>query len=567
MGTSVSDRLKNLNARQALIIMLMAWFVINLIQAVFMEIISDEAYYGLYARNLAWGYFDHPPMVALFIKISSIFFKGNLGIRFMTLLINIATIILIWKILDYKKPDSSVIFTFFIIAGSISLFTAYGVITTPDVPLLFFTALFLLSYKRFITEHKWGYVLLLALSMACLMYSKYQAVLVIGFVILSDLKLLKSFKFWMAVVLAVIIYIPHIIWQFNNHFPSLQYHLLDRSEEFRWVYLLEYLPNQLAVFNPFVLFAVAWIMIKYKPENQFNRSLYILILGFIGFFWLSAFRGHVEPHWSTACSIPMIILITEKSRENPKLLRYIKRYILPSILLLLIIRVFLMVDSKFNRYLGYSGKEKKYKSIESVAGDLPVIFNGSFQRPSLYPFFTGKRATVISSIYSRQTEFDIWQFEKMYNNKPAFICVEAEGKSHVYGEGNTKFSGFFTDSLRTVTRMKIEYKLSDKFLRSGESVKIPFTIQNPYEYEVNFNDQEFPVEICLVLLKGENKYLLPVSLSLPVEKIASRALTGRELSVIIPDFPQGKYRLGITLNTLFGPSLSSKFTKIIIQDD
>ena len=42
--------------------------VLNLLQAHFTELIFDEAYYWHYAQNMAWGYFDHPPMVALMIK-------------------------------------------------------------------------------------------------------------------------------------------------------------------------------------------------------------------------------------------------------------------------------------------------------------------------------------------------------------------------------------------------------------------------------------------------------------------------------------------------------------------
>jgi hypothetical protein len=561
-----SARLTNLNARKVFITLLIVWLVANLIQAFFMEILSDEAYYGLYGKYLDWGYYDHPPMVALLIRISSLIFKGNLGIRFMIVLLQVGTILLTWKILNIKNPDVLVIITFFIITGSISLFAAYGVIATPDAPLLFFTALFLFSYKKFLADPKWTIALLLSLSMAGLIYSKYQAVLVIGFVILSDLKLLRSFKFWTAGVLAIILLLPHIRWQFANHFPSLQYHLVDRSEEFRWIYLLEYLPNQMAVFNPFILWAIGWVLLKYKPANQFNRSLYFLIIGFIGFFWLTALRGHVEPHWTIACSIPIILLITEKSRDDARLLHYIKRYVLPSISLLIIIRVFLMVDSRFNRYLGYSGKEEKYKAIESVAGDLPVIFTGSFQKPSLYPFFTGKNATVISSLYSRQTQFDLWQFEKKYNNKPAFICVAAEGRSNVYGTGRLKFSGFKTDSLQTVCRMKMQYEFDEQTLQPGDSVKIPFTVQNTYDYDINFMNKVFPVEICLVLLKGEEVYLLPVSLSVPVTNISSGAIIERELSALIPGLPHGSYHLGISLNTLFGPSLNSNFTKIFIKD-
>ena len=88
------------NHRALLFFMLLAWFLINLIQATYTEVLSDEAYYGLYGKHLAWGYFDHPPMVALLIKISSLFFDGNLGIRFMTVLLELFTLLFIWKIID-----------------------------------------------------------------------------------------------------------------------------------------------------------------------------------------------------------------------------------------------------------------------------------------------------------------------------------------------------------------------------------------------------------------------------------------------------------------------------------
>ena len=63
------------NHRIIFFIILFVWFLVNLMQATYTEILSDEAYYGLYGRYLDWGYFDHPPMVALLIKISSFFFQ------------------------------------------------------------------------------------------------------------------------------------------------------------------------------------------------------------------------------------------------------------------------------------------------------------------------------------------------------------------------------------------------------------------------------------------------------------------------------------------------------------
>ena len=45
------------------------WLVLNGLQAAFMGIDADEAYYWLYAQHLQWGYFDHPPLVALSIRL------------------------------------------------------------------------------------------------------------------------------------------------------------------------------------------------------------------------------------------------------------------------------------------------------------------------------------------------------------------------------------------------------------------------------------------------------------------------------------------------------------------
>ena len=51
------------------------WFLINLLQGIFTEIQEDEAYYALFGEHLAWGYYDHPPMVALMTFLSSVLFS------------------------------------------------------------------------------------------------------------------------------------------------------------------------------------------------------------------------------------------------------------------------------------------------------------------------------------------------------------------------------------------------------------------------------------------------------------------------------------------------------------
>jgi len=137
---------------------------------------------------------------------------------------------------------------------------------------------------------------------------------------------------------------------------------------------------------------------------------------------------------------------------------------------------------------------------------LPVVFNSTFPRPSLYTFFTGREATAISSLYSRQTQFDIWQFEKKYNNKPAFISLNPKGNVQIYISDSLQFGGFRTDSLQTVNRMKISFRMNETSLNPGDSVSIPFSMLNQYDYDIDFGHRQFPVEVFIAFLKGEEEY-------------------------------------------------------------
>jgi hypothetical protein len=550
------------NHKRLFFIILIFWFLVNLIQATFTEIISDEAYYGLYGSHLAWGYFDHPPMIALLTKISSIFFNGNLGIRFMTVLMQVFTLYIIWKIINEREQDASRIYSFYIIAGSICMFCIYGFITTPDVALLFFTAFFLFSYKKFLGSQSPVNLFTLSVSMAGLVYSKYHGVLVIGLVVLSNIRLLRSWRFWVAGIIAVILFTPHIYWQITNDYPSLRYHLVERSEGFKWRFILEYLPNQLAVFNPVVLGAVVYVMLKFKPEDLFERALYFLIAGFIGFFGLTAIRGHVEPHWTISCAVAMIILLYNNSIKNPVMFRFLRKAFLPTLLIIIMGRIILMADIPIVRYFGFKGKEEKYRFIGSVAKDLPVIFRGSFQEASLYRFFTGKEGMAISSLGSRKTQFDIWQLEKKYENSKVFICSASEGRSHFYEREGINFSGFAADSLQTINRIRVEIPSGQKTIHGGDSLSLSVVFSNPYPFDIDFNHPGFPVNVLMVLLKKKDIYLCPVTLKEEVGVIHSGETIERVVSTLVPGLPEGLYTFGICMNTILGPAINDSFTTV-----
>jgi 4-amino-4-deoxy-L-arabinose transferase-like glycosyltransferase len=185
----MSEILKNPHKKFYFFLILIT--LVNLLQAYFTEITLDEAYYYQYARDLDWGYYDHPPMVALVIKISQLFFNGNLGVRFLTVLLFSGNLFLIWKYL-LPKDKASYVNEFIILSLGLVMMNAYSFITTPDVPLLFFGTVFFILYQRFTEKQNFWNAVLLGISVALLFYSKYQAVLLVFFVVISNLKMLTK---------------------------------------------------------------------------------------------------------------------------------------------------------------------------------------------------------------------------------------------------------------------------------------------------------------------------------------------------------------------------------------
>jgi len=550
------------------VFLLIGWMCLNLLQAIFTEIHSDEAYYFLYGENLAWGYFDHPPMVGLMIYLSKLFSGGNLSIRLMTVLLQGATLVMCWKLVEEKLPDSQKVLAFFTICGSLVMFQVYGFITTPDSPFLFFTAFFLWSYKKFLKEESWIAVLLLAVSMAGLIYSKYHAFLVIGIIILSNLKLLLRYKFWIAGLLALLLLTPHIYWQVSRDFPSIKYHLTDRNNGFEWPCFLGYIPNQLAVFNPLTLPAIVYILIKYKAIDAFERGLYFLIIGFIGFFWALSTYRYVEPHWTVACSIPFIVLLYQHSMQNDKLLRFVKKWIAPTLAIILIARIVLVCGLLPER-LGFSGKEKKSKELESVAGDLPVVFTGSFQQASDYHFFTGgKISLLLNAVNSRYTQFDFLQKELEYQGKPVFICAPVAGKSQQYKVDGRIIEGYFAEHFQSVNRVKIDFELSKKVVYRGDTLCIDFEISNPSGTDIDFQHAEFQVtcQAGYGTASGKKQFeFVDCELNEPIHILPANETLKRELKTVVPELAPGRYHFLLTLVNPICPARNSSFFPLEIK--
>lgn len=477
---------------------LLIWVLADMVQAVFTNMHADEAYYALYGQFLDWGYYDHPPMVALLTYLSHFVGMGALSVRFCTVLLHGATLWLVWKTLAKVNMSMRDVNEFFIIAFSLLMFVLYGFITTPDAPLLFFTALFFYLYQAYLKDNSLVLALFLGVTMAGMMYSKYMAVLVIGFVLLSNIKLLKDWKIWLSGILAIALFVPHILWQFNHEFPSLKYHFLLRNDPFSWAYPLEFLPNQLLVFNPVCLFLALYFCWKERKNSDvFVRACVYTCVGFILFFWVMTVNGHAEPHWTIAISIPMLMLLFWNTRKEIWKKR-ILRMILPFSILVLVLRIGLCTPF-VPEITGFGNYQPAMEAIHEQCGHSPVVFYTSFQKPSLYRYYTGENGMALSSFYNRQTQFDILQLDKDLQGKEVFIITENDGRN-TCKIGNTDFYYRKIEHFQGTNRIEI---LVDNHRIENDTAIVEANIINSYNFPFDFNHPELPVDIYAAFIQKE----------------------------------------------------------------
>jgi len=461
-----------------------ALFLLNLVQSFFTELIYDEAYYWYYAQNLDWGYFDHPPMVAFLIKLSSFFFNGELGVRLMSCILGIGTVALLWTIIEHEKKKDYIVH-FFLLLFAMPLLNVYGFLTLPDTPLLFFTALFLVTYKRFLTTKSIGTAIFLGLTMAALMYSKYHAVLIIFFVLLSNLKLLKNKYAWIAVTISLLAYLPHFLWLYENDLVTIKYHLFERPNQAYSFdsFTLGYLLNLIVNFGLIFPFAY-WALFKKKAHGAFDKALLFLSYGIILFFLISSFHRRTQTQWVIVICIPMALLTYEYFLNNAKSRKWIYRLSIISFVILLVGRIGLAYAPLFPVVYETHGNKEWVNKVKSEVGDMPVVFENSYRRSPMYQFYSGGNTTFsLNNIHYRQNQYTIDGSEKkVQGKKVAYISLYLKKGDFKYQDlkGGT-FKGIYIDNFESYRNLRC-FADSEPIKRYNKEQLLK--VYNPYEVDI-----------------------------------------------------------------------------------
>lgn len=109
--------------------------LLHLISITGTVLIVEEAYYWNYAQHLDFSYLDHPPMVALLIKASTLIFgTTEFGVRAITLFCFFITATYSYKLTQLINKNSGPYSL--VLLAILPFFFLHSQIITPDVPLI-----------------------------------------------------------------------------------------------------------------------------------------------------------------------------------------------------------------------------------------------------------------------------------------------------------------------------------------------------------------------------------------------------------------------------------------------
>jgi 4-amino-4-deoxy-L-arabinose transferase-like glycosyltransferase len=283
-----------------------------------MPLFYDEAYYHYWSENLAWGYYSKPPVVAWLIALTTGLLGGasELSVKLGAPVLYMLTAVIIYfsanQLFDRKVAELSALV--FITAPII---TFNSMFITTDAPLLFFWSLAIWSFIQAIQSDRLVYWLLLGIALGFGLLSKSTMIVLCGGMLLYLLlepkhrSLLTRPGFWMASVVALLLFMPNLFWNYQYDFISFQHTSEISKLQQNLIHpdrFLEFFIGQFVVFSPVAMWLMLLHMRKTVNDTRLRLLLYLAI-PLLALISIQAFLAKANLNWAAPVYVAGSILV------------------------------------------------------------------------------------------------------------------------------------------------------------------------------------------------------------------------------------------------------------------
>ena len=270
----------------------------------------DESHYLLYSRHLAWGYFDHPPMVAFLAALTTLFGDGVFWVRLGPIICSTISLILLRYLALALYRDERVVYWSMALIQLMPYQHLLMVGLLPDATLNLFWCGTLLALWRALKTGSWLQWVLTGLMFGGALLSKYHGVLLAG-CLLGFLITSAKHRFWLgkvqpylAVLVGFAVFLPNIIWNSRHGWISYSYQLAHGSGDgISPTKFLLAIGGQFGVWSPILfglLIAAVIVLLKNPKMSEADRFVVWTSIPIFIFFCLAGLTSKILPHWTAA---------------------------------------------------------------------------------------------------------------------------------------------------------------------------------------------------------------------------------------------------------------------------
>ncbi|MCC7266481.1 MAG: glycosyltransferase family 39 protein [Caulobacteraceae bacterium] len=286
-----------------------------------LELHPDEAQYWLWSRELAFGYYSKPPLIAWAIwATTQIGGDAEPWVRLSAALFHAVATLAVFA-LGRRLYDSATGFwaaVFYALMPGVQL---SSLVIATDAPLLLFYALALLAYARFLADGGWRWAALLGLAVGAGFLAKYAAVYaLVGLALHAALSREARGRWRLPAGLAAagafaLVLAPNVLWNLQHGFATVQHTAANAGWEGRLFNpgkLAEFLASQFGVFGPLpfaVLIGGAGLLAARRRLQPADLMLLCFALPPFAIVAAQAFINRANANWSGAGYVAGAVLV------------------------------------------------------------------------------------------------------------------------------------------------------------------------------------------------------------------------------------------------------------------
>ena len=321
-----------------------ALVVLRLAAAAWTPLTFDEAYYWMWSKNLAGGYYDHPPMVALVIRLGTMIAGDTeLGVRLVSILLALPMSWAVYHAAGVLFGGRRVAATAAILLNATLIAAVGTMIVTPDAPLLVAASFLLFALAKVLETGRGAWWLAVGVAAGAALLSKYTA-LFFGPAILIWLAAIPKLRRWflspwlyLGGLVALALFFPVIRWNADHHWVSFIKQMgRARIEDFRPAFIAELIPTQVVFATPlvFILGAMGLYALVRRRTGATGARVLIssLFWTIVAYFVWHSLHARVEANWfapvypAFAIAAAVAAVLTQWEPRQQRLVDFCRRW-------------------------------------------------------------------------------------------------------------------------------------------------------------------------------------------------------------------------------------------------